>query len=84
MNEDYWYIVQLKGFCRRAGQMQETEWAGTKWVRIDMPINSDGNDWESDGNDWDIEYFHPSVIYSFRQVSEAEARREAQDIIEGV
>ena len=77
MNEDAWYIVQLKGFCRRAGQMQETEWAGTKWVRIDMPLNSDGND-------WDIEYFHPSVIYSFRQVSEAEARREAQDIIEGI
>ena len=77
LNEDDWYVIELKGFRRRAGQIREVEWAGTKWVRIDMPL-------QSDGSDWDIEHFHPSVIYSFHRVSEAEAYRQARLLIEGV
>lgn len=76
LNEEAWYIVEIKGFQRRAGQMREVEWAGVKWVRIDMPV-------QSDAGDWDVQHFHPSTIYSFRQVSEAEALHQARLLCEG-
>ena len=76
LNEDGWYLVELKGHRRRAGQMSEVEWCGAKWVRIDTPLPTGPGGEE----EWDVEHYHPSSIYGFRQVDEDEARAEAQKI----
>lgn len=38
LNEDGWYVIELKGHRKRAGQMSAVDWCGVQWVRIETPL----------------------------------------------
>lgn len=65
-----WAILELMGHRRLAGHVSEVEFAGGKFVRIDVPGDEDG--------DVATQLYGASSIYCLTPTSEATARATAK------
>lgn len=63
-----WAILELMGHRRLAGWVSEVEWAGGKFLRIDVP----------QGDSTATQLYSPSAVYALTPTTEETARRVAQ------
>lgn len=67
-----WAVLELMGHRQRPGFVQEVEMAGTKMLRVDIPISKDDA-----GQDVILtEYYAGHALYSLRPCTEEVARHE--------
>lgn len=71
---DTWAIVELFGHRKLAGFVSEIEWAGEKWVRVDVPKPGEpmgSKIWEA------TPLYQPKAIYGITACTERLARETA-------
>src|ERR1700677_1558073 len=69
-----WAVLELMGHRLRPGFVQEVEMAGTKMLRVDIPIATDDA-----GQDVTItEYYGGGSVYALRPCTEAVAREQTK------
>src|ERR1700674_1722976 len=67
-----WAVLELLGHRSRPGFVQEVEMAGTKMLRVDIPISTDDA-----GQDVVLtEYYSGASVYALRPCTEEVARHE--------
>lgn len=65
-----WAILELLGHRQRPGFVTEVEMAGSKMLRVDMPVSTD-----TAGQDVTVtEYYSGTALYALRPCTEAVAR----------
>ena len=67
-----WAVLELMGHRQRPGFVQEVEMAGTKMLRVDIPVSKDDA-----GQDVILtEYYGGQSVYALRPCTEAVAREQ--------
>ncbi len=73
-----WCALELFGHRQLAGLVEEVELAGVRMIRVEVPCRSGT---ENRRDDWPaVRYFNGSAIYSLTPVSEAQARKLAEQL----
>jgi hypothetical protein len=69
-----WAVLELLGHRQRPGFVQEVEMAGTKMLRVDIPVGTD----EAGQDVLLTEYYSGSSLYALRPCTEAVARDQTK------
>jgi hypothetical protein len=78
MNGPTWCALELFGHRQLAGLAEEVELAGVRMLRVEVPCRAGT---ETDREDWPpVRYFNGSALYSVTPVSEAQARKLAEQL----
>jgi hypothetical protein len=68
-----WALLELMGHRQRPGYVRETELAGAKVLRVDIPMGKD----DADQDRMVIEYYTTSALFALRPGDEATIREQA-------